>query len=111
MGRIRNVQCPARRSSTRPYQRPSDREQTMSTGGLSKAWLARLHVVIAGYVERGEVPGVVSLVSRRGEVHVDAIGMKDTGFSVPATKLDGLATCYKVNPETGLLHWLSSTPS
>ena len=75
----------------------------MSTGGLSKAWLARLHDVMAGYVERGEVPGIVSLVSRRCEVHVDAIGMKDTGISVPAKKLDRLATCYKVAPETGVL--------
>src|SRR5438876_10813498 len=48
----------------------------MSTGGLSKARLGRMHDVMAGYVERGEVPGIVTLVSRRGEVHVDAIGMK-----------------------------------
>ncbi len=48
----------------------------MSTGGLSKARLGRMHDVMAGYVERGEVPGLVTLVSRRGEVHVDAIGMK-----------------------------------
>src|SRR5258708_18206546 len=50
------------------------REQTMSTAGLSGARLARMHDVMAGYVERGEVPGLVTLVSRRGEVHVDAIG-------------------------------------
>jgi CubicO group peptidase (beta-lactamase class C family) len=48
----------------------------MSTGGLSKARLGRMHEVMAGYVERGDVPGLVTLVSRRGEVHVDAIGMK-----------------------------------
>ncbi len=48
----------------------------MSTAGLSKARLGRMHNVMAGYVERGEVPGLVTLVSRRGEVHVDAIGMK-----------------------------------
>ena len=46
----------------------------MSTGGLSKARLGRLHDTMAGYVERGEVPGIVTLVSRRGEVHTDAIG-------------------------------------
>ena len=46
----------------------------MSTAGLSGARLARMHDVMAGYVERGEVPGLVTLVSRRGEVHVDAIG-------------------------------------
>jgi CubicO group peptidase (beta-lactamase class C family) len=48
----------------------------MSTGGLSKVRLGRMHDVMASYVERGEVPGLVNLVSRRGEVHVDAIGMK-----------------------------------
>jgi CubicO group peptidase (beta-lactamase class C family) len=46
----------------------------MSTGGFSKARLGRIRDVMAGYVERGEVPGIVTLVSRRGEVHVEAIG-------------------------------------
>jgi len=46
----------------------------MSTGGLSKARLGRMHDVMAGYVERGEVAGLVTLISRRGEVHVDAVG-------------------------------------
>ena len=55
----------------------------MSTGGLSKARLGRMHDVMAGYVERGEVPGLVTLVSRRGEVHVDAIGTKALGGSDP----------------------------
>ncbi|MFL5700553.1 MAG: serine hydrolase domain-containing protein [Ktedonobacteraceae bacterium] len=48
----------------------------MSTAGLSRARLGRMHDVMAGYVERGDMPGLVTLVSRRGEVHVDAIGMK-----------------------------------
>jgi CubicO group peptidase (beta-lactamase class C family) len=55
----------------------------MSIGGLSKARLGRMHDVMAGYVVRGEVPGIVTLVSRRGEVHVDAIGMKGFGGSDP----------------------------
>jgi CubicO group peptidase (beta-lactamase class C family) len=55
----------------------------MSTGGLSKARLGRMHDVMAGHVERGEVPGLVTLVSRRGEVHVDAIGMKAVGATDP----------------------------
>src|SRR5947208_2608636 len=46
----------------------------MINGGLANARLGRLHDVMAGYVERGEVPGLVALVSRRGEAHVDAIG-------------------------------------
>src|SRR5262249_17162728 len=59
------------------------REQTMSTGGLSKARSGRMHDVMAGYVERGDVPGIVPQLSRRGEVHVDAVGMKALGGSTP----------------------------
>ncbi len=55
----------------------------MSNGGLSKARLDRMHDVMAGHVERGQVPGIVTLVSRRGEVHVDAIGMKTVGGRAP----------------------------
>jgi CubicO group peptidase (beta-lactamase class C family) len=42
-----------------------------------------MHDVMAGYVERGEMPGLVTLVSRCGETHVDAIGMRrDTIFRI-----------------------------
>jgi CubicO group peptidase (beta-lactamase class C family) len=50
---------------------------------LSKARLGRMHDVMASYVERGDVPGLVTLVSRRGEVHVDTIGAKAVGGSDP----------------------------
>ncbi len=53
----------------------------MSTARLSRARLARMHNVMASYVERGEVAGLVTLVSRRGEVHVDAIGTQALGDS------------------------------
>src|SRR5437773_7288674 len=55
------------------------RDLAMSKGGVSKARLGRMHDVMAGHVDRGEVPGWVTLVSRRGEVHVDAVGMKSVG--------------------------------
>jgi CubicO group peptidase (beta-lactamase class C family) len=55
----------------------------MSTGGLSRARLTRMHDVMVGHVERGVVPGIVALVSRRDEVHVDAIGTKAFGGSDP----------------------------
>jgi CubicO group peptidase (beta-lactamase class C family) len=55
----------------------------MSAGGLSKERLGRLHEVMAGYVERGEVPGLVAAVSRRGKLHVDAIGSKSLASSAP----------------------------
>ncbi len=47
---------------------------TFGGSGLSKARLGRLHDVMAGHVEAGDMPGLVTLVSRRGETHVDAIG-------------------------------------
>jgi CubicO group peptidase (beta-lactamase class C family) len=55
----------------------------MSVGGFSKARLDRVHEVMVRHVERGEVPGLVTLLSRRNEVHVDAIGMKAFGGSDP----------------------------
>src|SRR5215203_3420436 len=58
----------------------------MSTGGLSRTRLERMHdvmAVMAGHVDRGVVPGVITLVSRRGEVQVDAIGSRAFGDSDP----------------------------
>ncbi|HKF37883.1 MAG TPA: serine hydrolase domain-containing protein [Ktedonobacteraceae bacterium] len=55
----------------------------MSTAGLSRTRLGRMHQVMAGYVERGELPGLVTLVSRRGEVHVDVIGAQAFAGSTP----------------------------
>src|SRR5260221_5573370 len=55
----------------------------MSSGGLSKARLGRMHEIMAGHVERGGVPGLVTLVSRRDEVHFDAIGMMAAGGRDP----------------------------
>ena len=55
----------------------------MSTGGLSRVRLGRMHDVMADHVERSVVPGIVTLVSRRGEVHVGAIGTKAFGDSDP----------------------------
>src|ERR1700681_1235994 len=45
-----------------------------SAGGLSKTRLRRMHDVMTGHVDDGSMPGLVSLVSRRGEVFVDTIG-------------------------------------
>jgi len=42
-----------------------------------------MHEVLARHVERGEAPGVVTLLCRRGEVHVDAIGVKALGARDP----------------------------
>jgi CubicO group peptidase (beta-lactamase class C family) len=45
-----------------------------SAGGLSQARLGRMRDVMAGHIREGEMPGMVTLVSRGGETHVDTIG-------------------------------------
>lgn len=44
------------------------------SSGLSPARLQRMHDVLARHVDRGALPGLVTLISRRGETHVDTIG-------------------------------------
>ena len=63
----------------------------MSGGGLSNGRLGRLRDVMAGHVERGEVSGLVTLVSRRGEVHVQVIGAKAVGGRAPIRRGTGPA--------------------
>jgi CubicO group peptidase (beta-lactamase class C family) len=46
----------------------------MTEGGFSGTGLEHLRGVMAGHVERGDLPGLVMLASRRGEVHAEAIG-------------------------------------
>jgi CubicO group peptidase (beta-lactamase class C family) len=53
------------------------------SGAFSKERLARMHAVMRGHVERGEVPGIVTLVCRRDELHVDAIGTQAEGGREP----------------------------
>jgi CubicO group peptidase (beta-lactamase class C family) len=43
----------------------------------------KLHAAMAGFVERGDIPGIVTLVARGDEVQVDAIGMKTVGGGEP----------------------------
>jgi CubicO group peptidase (beta-lactamase class C family) len=45
-----------------------------SKHGLSPSRLTRMHDVMRRYVDSGRLPGLVALVSRRGDEHVDAIG-------------------------------------
>src|SRR6202171_6559912 len=50
-------------------------EQKMtSNGGLSKTRRGRMRDTMARHVESGDMPGLVTLVSRDGEIHVDVIG-------------------------------------
>ena len=48
--------------------------------------MARLHGTMAAHVERGTVPGLVMLLSHRGKVHIDLLGMKAQGGSERMTR-------------------------
>jgi CubicO group peptidase (beta-lactamase class C family) len=54
----------------------------MSTAGLSKPRLERMHEVLSGHIERKQMPGLVALVSRHDDVHVETLGT--TAFDNPA---------------------------
>jgi len=43
-------------------------------GGLSRMRLKRMDDIMTRHVENGSMPGLVTLVGRHGEIHVDAIG-------------------------------------
>src|SRR6185312_7422496 len=43
---------------------------------MSSARLQRLRDTMNGFVERDEVPGIVTAISRHGETHVDAFGSR-----------------------------------
>jgi CubicO group peptidase (beta-lactamase class C family) len=51
----------------------------MAGGGFSRDRLRRLHPALAAHVEAGDMPGIVALVSRRGEAWVEAIGTQSFG--------------------------------
>ena len=55
----------------------------MSTAGFSKARLAQMRQVLSGYVERQDMPGLVTLVSRHDEVHVETLGSMAFGQAAP----------------------------
>jgi CubicO group peptidase (beta-lactamase class C family) len=60
--------------------------------------------VLTGYVERGEVPGLVALVARRGEVHVEAIGTaRDAIFRIASMSKPVTATAAMVLVEEGVI--------
>jgi CubicO group peptidase (beta-lactamase class C family) len=55
----------------------------MSSAGLSKSRLDRMHQVLSGHIERKEMPGLVALVSRHDDVHVETLGTMSFGHPAP----------------------------
>jgi len=58
----------------------------MSTTGLSKWRLERLHHVLSGYVERGEIPGLAAVVSRDDDIHVEVLGTLAVNDTAPMAR-------------------------
>jgi len=62
---------------------PETPKKTLPPAGLSQRGLTRMSGILTGYVDDGEIPGIVSLVSRRGQVEVNTIGVKKLGDNAP----------------------------
>jgi CubicO group peptidase (beta-lactamase class C family)/DNA-binding ferritin-like protein (Dps family) len=54
-----------------------------SNKGFSKTGLRKMREVLAQYVDSGKIPGLVALVSRNGETHVEALGTMRHDGGVP----------------------------
>jgi len=55
----------------------------MTTATLSKPRLERLHHVLSGYIHRGDMPGLVALVSCHDDVHIETLGTLSVGHLSP----------------------------
>jgi len=55
----------------------------MTGQGLTDAGITRMRAVMAGHVERGEMPGLITLVARGPHRHVEVIGTGAFGDTAP----------------------------
>lgn len=58
----------------------------MSTAGLAKPRLDLMRRALSGYVERGDMPGLVALVSCHDDVHVETLGTLAVGDTTPMAR-------------------------
>src|SRR5437867_11849830 len=56
---------------------------SLRSGAFSRERLGRMAEVMRGYVDRGEVAGVVTLLCRHDDVHVEALGKQDLAAATP----------------------------
>ncbi len=55
----------------------------MGNGGLTKVGLDRFHSIMSAHVERGDVPGLVAVVARGDDVHLETLGTLAMGNETP----------------------------
>lgn len=73
----------AHRYVTALVSRELRRELRPSGAGFTAEGLARLRAALAGPVESGAIPGLVALVDRGGDTHVEALGTLHAGGGEP----------------------------
>ena len=84
-----------------------------TSGGFSTSGLEQMHETMAGLVEIGMAPGLVTLISRDGEIHADAIGAmaldggepmrRDTIFRIASVTKPITAVAAMILVEEGIL--------
>jgi CubicO group peptidase (beta-lactamase class C family) len=73
------VAVPSNLSAAPPANPDLNKKPVPGATALSQKGLNRMSGILTGYVDSGEIPGLVSLVSRRGQVEVNALGVKKIG--------------------------------
>jgi CubicO group peptidase (beta-lactamase class C family) len=96
-----------------PGCRSDDEGSDDTPQAFTKEGLENVHATMAGYVDRGALPGLVTLLNRRGEVHVDPIGhssiggepmRRDTIFRIASMTKPITAAAAMILIEEGKLH-------
>lgn len=84
----------------------------MTSGGLSEQGLARMHHWMAASVERGDMPGLVTLVARGGVAHVDVIGTASFDDTEPLARnaLFRIASLTKPVAAAAAMSWSTTAP-
>jgi len=55
-------------------------------GTFDRDGLAQMRRVLAGHIERGALPGLIALIARHGQVHVDVLGTNAFGDTSPMAR-------------------------
>jgi len=80
------VAVPSNMAGAAPPADPEVAKKSAPGTGLSPKGLTRMNGIMAGYVDSGDIPGLVTLVSRRGQVDVNTIGVKKAGETNPVER-------------------------
>src|SRR5271170_1465269 len=78
------AELPSATEGTLDWRERGKREGSVTmTNKLNQTRVADLHTTMNENVERGDIPGIVTLIARGDEIYVDAIGMKTVDGNEP----------------------------